>query len=217
MITARRQTVGFVMNVHGDEVLAAARLPRLRHLYPKAKIAVITDGPADNGFIAACLGWKATVTVGVRLKVPEMGGAWTARWLKTGVGLGTDIIVKLDPDTGAFATAEFPDADVFGFVMHNPLRPHGSLVGVSREAAKKILKSGALLDPLYIREADRFLYRRPWDPNPRSCQDLIFGDVLDRLGIVTTSYAGIARLREERPPGMFDVPTTAAFAHPWRE
>lgn len=207
------------MNVHQDEALALLRVAALRRFFPKARIAIVGDGPTgDDGFIAACFDRGATVvTPGVRLKVPERGGAWTERWLRHGTSLGTDVIVKLDPDTGVFAHAEFPDVEVFGALMHGPLRPHGSLVGIRRDVAKKVLKSGMLADAEYVTHADRYLYRRPPDPQWRSCQDLIFGDVLDRLGIATTAYPGIVLLRDERPPGLAGLPPHATFAHSWRE
>lgn len=219
MITGRRQTVGFVLNTHGDDALALKRVIALREHFPKAKVLIIADGlPLTDRFVVECLTHRAQVIANTeRLKVPEKGGAWTERWIRLGMSLGTETIVKLDPDTGVFGTAEFPDAPVFGFLMYAPERPHGSLVGLSRPTAKAILRSGYLTDPVYVTEKEKYLYRRPGDTEWRSCQDLILGDVLRRLGIPTTPWNGIARLREERPPGMFDVPKDAVFAHPWRE
>jgi hypothetical protein len=83
-----------------------------------------------------------------RLKLSQFAGQWTERYLKAFLQTGSNILVKLDPDTAVLRKARyFPDAEVFG--VHCDGQVLGGCIGYSRDCARKIIDSGLLLGTKY--------------------------------------------------------------------
>jgi hypothetical protein len=153
-----------------------------------------------------------------RLKTPEFSGHWTERWMKKALATDADVIVKVDPDTRCFGCAPFPDSDVFGKI--SPPRtywkekdvPWGAVIGFKRDAAKKIVESGFLLEPHYKGDRPYLTMRgEEWV----SLQDPIVADVMKRLNLSFSEWEGI-RIKGHWEKGMPDTANGCTFAHPVR-
>src|SRR5271157_4163109 len=88
--------VAFAMTTYKDTDLAKKAVSALKEFYPKAAIVVCSD-EID------------------RLKLPDLCGAWTERWMQQALKTDANIIVKVDPDTRCYGiVTKWPMADVFG-------------------------------------------------------------------------------------------------------
>lgn len=188
--------VGFAMTTYQDGELAKKSIRALREFYPKSPVVLCSD--EDE-----------------RLKLPELCGAWTERWMKGCMKTDADIIVKLDPDTRAYnRVSEWPESDVFGVwapigvyaALGAPHTIYGAAIGFQRHGVKRILDSGLLRDSKYKKFA--------WEGV--SIQDPIVTDIVKTLGLSVSPWSGLHIRTKWDGLGEFDK-KKVAFAHPVRD
>ncbi len=139
-------TYGFVIPMADEGVVQLeACLGFLRDAYPAAPAVVVTDGVDDPRYAEACRRFHVAYEPGAFLKRIECGGAWWRRFLDAGARLGTDWIVKLDPDARMarpFAVA--PACGIAGTLENaGTARENiqGGIQAIHRSVARKILAS----------------------------------------------------------------------------
>lgn len=175
--------LGFVLNVfpEHDEELAQRLIVQLMANFPGAPISVITDGKLANS--AAFQKDIIAYHEGVPLKQRRTGGLWTQRMLQQGLGLDTEYVVKLDPDSYIHRPfAVLPEGDLAGERKLTPWgTPYirGGCIVFKRDAIRTMLDSNYLLDPLYTR-ADLYCYRHYADNRLVALTDYIIGSVAER-------------------------------------
>jgi hypothetical protein len=142
-----------------------------------------------------------------RLKLSQFAGQWTERYLKAFLQTGSNILVKLDPDTAVLRKARyFPDAEVFG--VHCDGQVLGGCIGYSRDCARKIIDSGLLLGTKYT--GLYYTYVKCGERVTR--QDEIMADIIRRLNLHTVEWKE-ACIRQYHPRSV--MPTgDYAFVHP---
>ena len=200
-------TICFVMTVHQETGQALNRLRVLKRVYPEASVVLVGDGPVAPFLKPAAMALGARFKEGEEIKQDlSKRGLWTERWLRAGLESGADLIMKIDPDTGIFARAEFPEAQLFGEKIGDPVGVHGGCLGIRKETAQRIVDSGLLLDEKY--SAAEYSYRHRSGVT-MSLQDRIFADVLGRLSIVPEAWTGYLRLA-----GKLTTTKGLFFAHP---
>lgn len=157
----------FVINVWKNADQAQKLSAKLTSLYPQSSVCLISDETEH-------------------LKTQDKAGAWTERWLKAFVGdgllyPGVNVCIKVDPDVTPYkAVTEFPEADVFGaqhIFRDGSFMVLGGAMGITRQAAQKILDSGFLHDKKYT--GDEYTY--PSKGAMVSLQDKIVSDIIVRL------------------------------------
>ena len=154
-----------------------------------------------------------------RLKTPKFSGHWTQRWMRLGWESGADVIVKIDPDTRCYGYAPFPDLRTCsGRCLLHALTgaekdvPWGAVIGFKRDAVKKIVESGFLLEPHYKGDRPYMTMRgEEWV----SLQDPIVADVMKRLNLSFSEWEGI-RIKGHWEKGTPDTANGCTFAHPVR-
>lgn len=185
----------FYFGVYKDQRFAVQRIAELRKFYPGSPIISIADGVADDDYAEVCRANGVLYQVGERVKIPAFGGQWTERWFKKFLqDTDSQLIIKIDPDTGVFKTlTEFPKAEVFGqhhIHINGDFHISGGAIGFTRAAVEKIINSGLLKDPVYRNK--QFIYdrfgnlAREWEVKTHeaiSYQDGIVVDIIKRLGL----------------------------------
>lgn len=129
-----------------------------------------------------------------RLKPQPNGGAWLSRWFRTALDQGSDVALKLDPDSKVHRpfNGPLPDAPLFGAVMDSPAIGrfiHGGSAGFSQDFMRRALP---LLDDECYKEP------RYTMANGLSSSDVIIACVAERLGVKLTPWADVTY-----------------FPHPW--
>jgi hypothetical protein len=182
----------FVMTYcSADEHLVELSVGALHRLYPQATIIALFD----EG----------------NLKRNAKSGEWTQRMFQRALETDADIIVKIDPDTRAFApVSDWPREDVFGQMspdwvyrgcgVHNVI--FGACIGFQRAALQKILDSGYLLDRSYVWKGD-------------STQDPIVAEAIRRLNLSVGHLPNLRIKTRWEKLGDFDQ-KGVTFAHPVR-
>ena len=92
-------------------------IQHLREGAPDVPFTLISDGKDDEryGRIASVYGGR--YIRGEKLKVPSCGAEWWQRTLEVGLELGTEFVLKVDPDTRFNrAIEQWPEWDCFGTV-----------------------------------------------------------------------------------------------------
>src|SRR5208282_923089 len=157
-------SVAFAVNFYKDQRLANQTVTDLRRFYPESPILTFDDSKQ-------------------RLKLSQFAGRWTERYLKAFLQTDADIVVKLDPDTAVLRRARyFPDAEVFG--EHVDGQVLGGAIGYSRDCARRIIKSGLLLDTKYT--CVHYTYVRFGERVTR--QDEIMADIIRLLNLHTVEW-----------------------------
>jgi hypothetical protein len=175
----------FAINVYQNEAQATALSAKLKALYPESQISLISDeGPSH-------------------LKTADKAGQWTERWLKAFIAQlapQANVCIKVDPDVAAVkAVTEFPVADIFGPLMIFPdgaSLVYGIAMGITRQAAQKILDSGLLRDAKYTAEGFTYVNSRGVRV---SCQDLITADIIRRLNLKVAEWQDV-HAHAKQPP-----------------
>lgn len=211
----------FQICVYKDQELARARIAELRSFYGATPIQSISDGVRDDTYAKFCFENSVLYYIGDRLKLVKFAGAWTVRRLRLFLQSDADLCVKIDPDTKVCAKVErWPRADLFGHKQEPPAAPlHGGCLGITREAAQKIIDSRLLLAEHYTDL--RFGYRRFHDEKKPgemtdvswvACEDRILEDLVPRLHLTTAdlpeAYCVSGSVPRYPPAGK-------AFLHPW--
>jgi hypothetical protein len=83
---------------------------------PDMRVFLITDGDASS------YAHQPRIHFHERLKPQPNGGAWVKRWFSVALEQGSDVAIKMDPDSKVhrpFKTP-LPDAQVFGALMDSP-------------------------------------------------------------------------------------------------
>lgn len=211
----------FQICVYKDQELARARISELRSFYGATPIQSISDGVRDDAYAKFCLDHSVRYHIGDRLKLTKFAGSWTVRRLRLFLQTDADVCVKLDPDTKVCAKVErWPSADLFGHKQDPPAAIlHGGCLGITREAAQKILDSRLLLAQRYTDL--RFGYRRFHDEKKPeeerevvwvSCEDRILQDLSARLSLTLADFPEAYCVSGSVPRY---PPAGKAFLHPW--
>ncbi len=204
-------SLAFVVNFfREDDALVEGLAEALQHFYPAAPIVFIGDGVPASGQLRS----RVAVCEAPRLKhLPS--GEWTERYLRLGLALVTDFIIKLDPDTMIWRRFLLPEGlDYFGTISNLGAFVRGGAVGFSREAARKLVESGWLSAPSphhYLRYSEfRWPHEAPSD-ELISCQDRTVGDAAARLHIPPSTWEEVFILGNDNR-----VPAAGNFAltHP---
>ena len=131
-------------------------LHHLRLVYPAVEVVVISDGTGYPEYSDICAKYRARFVKGDRLKRAECGGRWWLRTLTHGLTLGTEYLVKIDPDTKFQREIAFwPTWDIFGTLSGRGTKwehIQGGVQGFSRSTIVRLMESEffndhALCDP----------------------------------------------------------------------
>lgn len=158
--------LGFVCAVadEGDAQLEFF-LTHFRRAYPRAPLAVVSDGVDDPAYPTLCQRYGAVYRLGRFLKRIECGGTWWRRTLTIGLDLGTPYIVKVDPDTRFWRPfTSGPQFAVSGAIDWRGTHKENVLGGcqaITRDAARLILKSRLLSSP-ELRRHDVLAADKDW-------------------------------------------------------
>ena len=203
---AAGRTLGFALTSAGDAALAGDCLRRLREVYPRSRIVLVTDGDDDPAYDGIAASNRAQLVRGEHCFAQEAGGGFWQRLLDLHAEEPTDCFFKIDTDTRFHRPIlELPDPDqpqVFGTIRLDPrfiAEPHcqGGCTGLTRGALDLLRESRLFQDPGY-RDPD---YACAVTPHPahiedrkrcgRISTDLILTDVCLRLGIPLVSHPEI--------------------------
>jgi hypothetical protein len=189
----------FALTSYQDADLALKSIAALQRTYPGAAILHLSD-------------------LQVRLKLPQFAGQWTERWMKAALATDADIIVKVDPDTRAYAAAQWPGEDIFGQRAVNGTYwnvkgvLHGAAIGFKRSAVEKIVSSGLLRDVKYTKHP--YVTSRD-EAETISLQDPMVHDIAQRLGLTEGEWDGLAiRTKWDTAPVIDERKT---FIHPVKD
>ena len=219
--------LAFFIGVYKDQALAAKCILALQYLYPEASIVSISDSVQDSKYAKFCNLYSVSYFVGIRLKLMEFGGQWSARFLKALLETDADVLIKIDPDTGIHApldSSRFPKADIFGNIRVVGGKHHiqGGFIAIWRQAAATILDSGLLGSMEY--RGYSYSYPRFQAPylqvgeQPSSewltCEDFILWDVAQRLGLKVGEFDQVCCHYRDCPS---DAAAHYAVTHPYIE
>jgi hypothetical protein len=124
-------------------------LARVRAVYERESVFVISDGNDDRGYRECCRRHRAGYYPGERLKVATCGAQWWQRFFEIALARPADFVFKMDADTWLHRPfAGFPKWDVFGTVDRD-FEIQGGMQGFRRSTVQKIVTSGICLDPVY--------------------------------------------------------------------
>lgn len=211
----------FYMGVYLDNQLAFKRLSELIQIYPNREavnIIVYCDGINHLELSQFCNSYQINYTQANRIKPARFGAKWIARMLRLYLLLSqADVLVRIEPDTKVLRQFHgFPDGDLIGNIRHSGTARYiqGGGVGIKRGAARQILDSKILDDPIY----QQFSYRRYQEPYVQpgegtSNEELLAVDVAlshaaDRLGLTFGQWDEI---------GAFTFPDELAAALPGKD
>lgn len=169
------------MHVYRDDPLPVL-LAAARHL-PDMRRFVIGDG----GMVPGELPVTEVFTFKNRLKTQPHGGAWVKRWFQLAVGMGSEVALKVDPDSKIHRpfNAPMPVADAFGARLDSRKFGsilHGGSLFVSRSFMVRALP---LLDnPLYQTPAFTMA-------NGTASSDKIIADIAKILDVPLTAWGEV--------------------------
>lgn len=182
---------GFVINTYHDTAQLAACLSSLRQHYPDAPATVIDDGGDGTAIIPVTAEYRADLMLGQHLR--HAVGKWLRRWLAAGLGMGTDWVVKVDPDSRFHRpfTAP-PDAPAIGYPIQSWYGHylHGGCKAYSRGCARRLV---AVDDIAQVDELidDQLAHALRGFKHPLS-EDLVLSWFLWQLDIPQSRWAEIS-------------------------
>lgn len=192
-------TISFVVNV-GEESAAQVSfcLKHLRSCYPIAPVVIIQDGLRNAEIDAVAAKHGAHHIYGAYLKRAECGGAWWHRTLHAASQIGSDYVVKIDPDTRINKRfSHLPTGNLSSAVagrLHNNGTPLEIIQGGAQlfhqTVIDQIIQSGALLDEnlkccySYIsKDVHGELIKPWWLSQGYLCTDYILSYISRQLGL----------------------------------
>lgn len=200
--------ITFVINVHRDQHLALRLVKQIRKHFDRPAL-VISDGEPiipelDELTLCYCFN---------RAK-DRRDGYWTQRYLQAALEFPAETIIKLDPDTCIWRKFEPPQADWFGTLGDSSDYIRGGAVGMSRETAQKVVRSGLLYKNypyIYYRyKKHRWPHEQESD-EAISNQDHIMRRVMSKLKIEPTPWPEVLIYGNS---GIIPEPGNYAVTHP---
>jgi len=179
-------TLGFVIMVYKDEVLAIRLVRQILKYYPQSKVTVIWEGGVteySGEWYSLQQRMSIRLIFGERLKVLATGPEWVKRWMQAGLEMNTQLVFRVDPDVYLWRPFRyFPTEDRFGMMLgqlkyKRPLL-RGCIGGYQREAIQKFLDSNILDDPKWKDPVKYAYYRyREWArPGEKQNHELIWSE-----------------------------------------
>src|SRR5688572_3646544 len=93
-------------------------LQQIRAIYPEIPIIVISDGYDNPEYPGVTDRYATKLIKGEKLKRASSGGAWWARTLLHGLSMGTEYLLKIDPDTKfQRPIVSWPTSDIAGTLL----------------------------------------------------------------------------------------------------
>ncbi len=132
-------------------------IQNLRAVEPEVPFTLISDGKDEALYARIAEVYGGRYVLGEKLKTPMRGAEWWERTFQAGLAMGTEYILKVDPDTRFNrAIAEWPEWDCFGTVAcAGSEREHvqGGVQGFRRSAVEQIVTSGICRDERFLEVA----------------------------------------------------------------
>lgn len=200
--------IAFVINVYNDQHLALRLVKQIRKHFDQGAIVVSDGAPIDPELndLALCRRFE-------RVK-DRTTGYWTQRYLQLALQTSAKTIIKLDPDTCVWRRFTPPDADWFGTLGDSGDYVRGGAMGLSRETAQKVVRSGLLHDRfpyVYYRYKKHRWPHEKESELPLSNQDHILRRVMGKLGIKPTPWPEVLIYGN---CGRVPTPAGEAVTHP---
>ncbi len=199
--------VCFLFHCYQDSALVKRLVSQLQTHYPSAEKICIFDGDRDPDLQEWLRSHRITIIEGERLKPAVHGCAWLERMLRVYIeNSSARRLIKLDGDTFLnHPFCSFPDGEIAGTINQNleagqPF-PRGGCVLFQRSTIQKILVSGLLGDPRYLRSTYRYIPPGRASNEQLSCADRVTADLIQRLHITPVEWPEIyIQGREPLPP-----------------
>ena len=180
----------FIVNVYKDDpTILRQCLTRLRMFYLTSPLVMIADGDQNMIYSDLAFEFKARLTMGSRLKLPQCGGAWSKRMYTEGLREQGDTIIKLDPDSYMWRAFETdPAGDYCGYIRGGR-KPHihGACKSLSVTATRSVLEDFS--NSKYVNN-DEFTYLK--NGERVISDDLITADVMQERNIPLTNWPEIS-------------------------
>lgn len=146
------------LQVYRDHWLARRCLGRVRAVFPRARLLLVSDGDPDPRWERLAERHAAEYVRGQRLYAIEHGGAIVQRMLDLFMQAPTPWLLRIDTDTRVHRRFRWLPGGtcLFGTLEHRthghgePLVPpcvQGGCIGITRSAAERLVTSGLFLAP----------------------------------------------------------------------